>query len=183
MKKSTQITITKQVRADSLVLDQVENTYTASFPIDERRSFDLIKELIVNNPTFNLYTFEKAGQYLGFITIWEFPNFLYVEHFAIESTQRSGGIGSLTLSKLMESATKPFILEVEPPLDEMSKRRIEFYKRHGFKLDTHDYKQPPYMEGLNWLDLQLMSYGEIDLERSFEMVKDTLYKEVYQVRV
>lgn len=181
METTNQITITKQTRLDSVLLDQVERTYISSFPVDERRDFNLIKDLIANNPSFNLYTFDKGGQYLGFISIWDFPEFLYVEHFAIESAQRSGGIGSLALSQLLDSSTKPIILEVEPPIDDMAKRRIAFYKRHGFELHPDYYMQPPYREDLNWIELKLMFYGEINLDILFEKVKETLYTYVYQV--
>ena len=76
----------------------------------------------------------------------------------------------------------PVVLEVEIPADEMSKRRIGFYERLGFKLDNHVYHQPPYREGGEWLEMRLMTYGNVDLEYSFEQVKNCLHRNVYGVK-
>ncbi|MCS2918128.1 hypothetical protein NXW71_08215 [Parabacteroides merdae] len=68
------------------------------------------------------------------------------------------------------------------PTDEMSKRRIGFYERLGFKLDNQVYHQPPYREGGEWLEMRLMTYGDVDAEHSFELVKNCLHKNVYGVK-
>ena len=57
-----------------------------------------------------------------------------------------------------------------------------FYERLGFKLDNQVYHQPPYREGGEWLEMRLMTYGDVDLEHSFELVKNCLHKNVYGVK-
>ena len=73
-------------------------------------------------------------------------------------------------------------MEVEEPNDEMSTRRIHFYKRLEFTLHKKPYMQPPYRKGDNGLPMLLMTYGDIDMESDFEKVKKTLYKEVLRTR-
>jgi hypothetical protein len=36
----------------------------------------------------------------------------------------------------------PVLLEVEHPTDELSRRRIDFYKRAGFVHNEHKYRHP-----------------------------------------
>ncbi len=57
--------------------------------------------------------------------------FYYIEHFAIDPSLRNGGYGKrvLEVDELKKQLKGPIVLEVEEPNDEMSTRRIHFYKR------------------------------------------------------
>ena len=50
-------------------------------------------------------------------------------------------------------------------------------------LDDHVYRQPPYRAGEDWLEMRLMSFGDISLEEFFEQVRDNLYENVYGVNL
>lgn len=164
------------------LLDKVEKTYNDSFPEAERRVFFLVKELVKEEPRFTVYTLFRNGAYAGFITAWQFESFAYVEHFAIDESARNGGIGAEAMRQFMALCDVPVILEVEIPSEEMSKRRIGFYERLGYALDNHVYYQPPYRQGEEFLEMRLMSYGNIDLQQSFEEVKDCIHRYVYGVK-
>jgi hypothetical protein len=71
------------------------------------------------------------------------------------------------------------VLEVEPPVDEWTRRRIGFYERLGFHLNHFDYVQPPLREGRADLRLQIMSYPGALAEQDFAPCKEILYTEVY----
>lgn len=167
--------------ANDPILEKVERTYISSFPESERRDFKSVKQLLQENPLFTMHILFKDNQYAGFITSWLFPDFIYVEHFAIDESARNGGIGGKAMQHFLETSAYPVVLEVELPEDEMSRRRIGFYERLGFRLDDHAYHQPPYGPDRPWIDLRLMTYGDIDLNQMFETVKDYLYRDVYQV--
>ena len=164
------------------LLDKVEKTYNDSFPEAERRAFSLVRELVKEEPRFTVYTLFKDGVYAGFITAWRFTAFIYVEHFAIDAFSRNGGIGGESMKQFMVLCDAPVVLEVEMPADEMSKRRIGFYERLGYVLDNHVYFQPPYRPGESLLEMRLMTHGKIDLSKSFEDVKNNLYRYVYGVQ-
>lgn len=181
METGNTIKCTAVTSFDEELFAKVRHTYISSFPESERRDFDLVKNLYRENPYFNMHILSKNDSYAGFITSWEFPEFIYVEHFAIDESARNGGIGGKAMQQFLLASSLPVVLEVELPEDEMSRRRIGFYERLGFKLDNHPYRQPPYGPGLPWLDLNLMYYGEIDLDQSFEHVKQQLYKHVYGI--
>ena len=163
-------------------LNKIEKTYTDSFPEAERRDFSLVRGLVEHEPKFVVYALSLEDQYVGFITGWLFGSYTYVEHFAIDPSARNGGIGAEAMKQFLAFCGTPVVLEVEMPVDEMSKRRIGFYERQGFILDNHIYHQPPYREGGEWLEMRLMIYGSVNLETSFEEVKDCLHTYVYGVK-
>lgn len=163
------------------ILDKVEKTYNESFPEAERRAFSLVGKLIEEEPRFNMYVLSRNDAYVGFITSWRFASFTYVEHFAIDESSRNGGIGAESMKRFMGLCSTPVVLEVEMPADEMSKRRIGFYERLGYVLDNHIYYQPPYRQGEDSLEMRLMSFGDIDLQESFEEVRNSIHRYVYGV--
>lgn len=181
---SNSMIVCKPVRevADSL-LDRIEKTYVASFPASERRDFSLLRQLVANEPRFMVFALLKDDEYVGFITAWNFDWFVYTEHFAIDESARNGGVGGGGMKQFLSMFNLPVVLEVEAPADEMSKRRIGFYERIGFVLDTHEYYQPPYREGESWLEMCLMTCGELELAKNFNQVKELVYTHVYNQRV
>lgn len=165
--------------ADDPLLKNVENTYIASFPEAERRAVTDFTQLVDNEPRFNVYALLNEGKYIGFITTWRFDSFAYIEHFAIDESARNGGFGSLVMKRFIEKLSLPIVLEVELPTDEMSIRRVGFYERLGFTFDHHEYLQPPYRKGDDWLPMRLMSIGGIDLSAHYETVRKEIYRFVY----
>ena len=121
----------------------------------------------------------SKGVFAGLIYWWDFGNFAYVEHFAIDSRCRNGGIGGRALDLFVEQFTdKGIVLEVEPETDgDMARRRIGFYRRHGFEvIEGFSYMQPPYSKEKNEIELWLMTYGHCP---DAGIMSDTLKKEVY----
>ena len=86
------------------------------------------------------------------------------------------------MKQFMALCDLPVVLEVEIPVEEMSKRRIGFYERLGYVLDNHVYYQPPYRLGEEFLEMRLMTYGNIDLQDAFEEVKSCIHRYVYGVK-
>ena len=168
--------------ADDPILDQVEQTYNEAFPEAERRDFALVRQLIAEEPAFQLRVFYRDDVYVGFLSNWQFDGFRYVEHFAIDPAARNGGIGGLALRLFLALQEDAVVLEVELPEDDLTRRRVGFYERQGFRLDTQCYIQPPYRVGGPSLELRLMSYGPLELSPRFAEVRDALYEKVYGVK-
>lgn len=163
------------------LLNRIETTYISAFPLAERRDFSLLRELISSEPMFTIIALLCDGFYAGFITSWDFEDFSYIEHFAIDESQRNGGLGGMALNAFISGLGRPVVLEVESPADEMSIRRIGFYKRQGFILNEQEYFQPPYRDGDSWFPMLLMTHGTLDLTVHFERVKNLIHKYVYGV--
>ena len=142
--------------------------YTASFPEEERRDYSLegdLQRFIESHQEFTLYIIKNKNERAGFITIWDLGEFLYGEHLATLPEIRGKGTGAAVLEEVKRIADergKGFLLEVEMPENEMSRRRIGFYERNGFTLHP-DYKyiQPPYRAGLPEVEMLLMTYGNL----------------------
>ena len=164
----------------------VEELMNDAFPIEERRDNDKQRANTDHNPLFtvHLITDEKEDGTIvnvGFITSWDFCNFHYLEHFATGPQVRNMGYGKQVLSMVLDKMSGLIVLEVEEPEDELTRRRIGFYERNGFKLCQQEYTQPAYRPGVNGLPLKLMFRGQESLDADFEYVRDTLYREVYEV--
>ena len=165
--------------------DSIEQLWLDAFPSSERRERQSQRHNTDYNPQFTCYLIEDIEEnrntFIGFITAWEMDKFIYLEHFATSSVIRNKGYGKQIMEKIREHFPKTIILEVERPTDEISKRRIGFYQRCGFKLCLKDYIQPPYTPEEKSLPLYLMFYGTDSIDHSFEDIKKILHKTVYGV--
>ncbi|MFD0670005.1 GNAT family N-acetyltransferase [Cohnella sp. GCM10027633] len=166
---------------DDRQFDRVYAIMQASFPNIERRTYEGQKALLAN-PHYRLFAeSDGEGDAIGFIASWEFADFRFVEHFAVDPAIRGGGVGGRLMSGYLARSPKPVILEVEPPETEPTRRRVGFYERLGFRLNGYDYLQPPLQPGLPDLPLKIMSYPEPLSEPEFSTFRDTLYERVYRV--
>lgn len=158
-----------------LILD----LYESAFPAEERRPIDDFCRLVAND-TVSLRAIFVNNAFAGFITIWHFPKFYYIEHFALKSEQRGRGIGSQVLKRLKAMLERPVVLEAEPPsLSPEAARRIEFYRRNGFEVISTDYVQPSYGPGLNPVNLYLLATEPLNAGE----VASELHKRVYKIEI
>lgn len=105
----------------------------ASFSDDEYRPYDEQLALF-EEPEYRIYYMPA-----GFLAVWEFESFIYIEHFAVDPALRNSGTGSAMLQELVKQYQKPICLEVELPEDELTRRRIGFYERNGFVFNEYPY--------------------------------------------
>lgn len=156
-----------------------ESLYLSAFPANERRSVEKWRQLSTADARFSVFAICRGGEFCGFISVWNFATFRYVEHFAVEARLRGKSIGSKVLRCLKTAAPSvPIVLEVEPPCDDMTRRRVRFYEGNGFVLSDLPYLQPPY-EGTEWFSLCLMSTDDNFLHCHYEEIRGSIYSAVY----
>ena len=172
------IDLTRITSSESEEYRFTEELLTASFPVDEYRDQLMQRNNCDTNHRFYLMIAHNETSPVGFISYWELEDFYYVEHLATLPAVRNKGYGKEIIRKL-QSTAKSIVLEVEMPTDELTLRRIEFYKRMGFKIADAEYTQPAYRPGGNELPMKLMFWGETDTEKYFEHVKKSIYRHVY----
>ncbi len=160
--------------------DGVYRIMEESFPLDERRSYEGQKKLL-SNPIYRVYVMrdESSRAVKAFITTYDLEDCLFVEHFAVSSSYRNGGLGSMILEELMSRTEKPVCLEVELPEEETACRRIAFYRRNGFYFNEYPYIQPAIEEGRNPIPLRIMSTQRPLTEEEYLSFRTAVYKEVY----
>lgn len=160
----------------------VEELMQTAFPPQERRDFICQKDITNRNPLFFTYLISEEEKPIGFITYWDLGQFCYIEHFAIDTRCRNKGYGRMAIEWIKRTLNKPLIVEVELPTDETSRRRIRFYEKLGFTLQTeYPYLQPPYRIGDEWFPLKLMTTGENFTKEQLDQCKKLIYQEAYQV--
>ena len=146
----------------------------ASFSDDEYRPYDEQLALF-EEPEYRIYYMPA-----GFLAVWEFESFIYIEHFAVDPALRNSGTGSAMLQELVKQYQKPICLEVELPEDELTRRRIGFYERNGFVFNEYPYIQPPISKGKSPVPLRIMTYRSEITREEFQKMKEILYRRVHK---
>lgn len=151
-----------------------------SFPKNERRDYFSQKKLL-DNKYYKPLVLKIEDKVLAIMAIWEFDDFIFIEHLAIDKKLRGQGIGTKLIKNYLSKTKKEVFLEVEPPICEISKRRVLFYQRLGFYLNDFYYLQQPLNTDDTPFELKIMSYSKNISEDEFEKYKKVIYKEVYNV--
>jgi len=172
------IHITSILSSDKKNLTKIKKIYEYSFPADERRDFDKLIDLI-NDVRFQLRGVFVDDDLVGFISLWDFSEFMYVEHFAIAKQLRGNGLGTHVLQNILDETPIKIVLEVDLPSDNISFKRIKYYQKFGFILCHEEYIQPPYGEGKDAVPMFIMSKPEIDDFTEFQQIVKTLHSQVY----
>ncbi|MBQ2753148.1 MAG: GNAT family N-acetyltransferase [Firmicutes bacterium] len=147
----------------------------SSFDCNEIRSAEGQKRLFKDS-AYSVLVNDDITAVLG---VWDFGDIRYIEHLATDGKVRNTGIGGRVLDEYIKSGKTAVILEVELPGEELTDRRIAFYKRHGFKFNSFSYIQPPMEEGKSPVPLRIMSYPESITEEQFNDYRKILYTRVY----
>ena len=167
------------LRMDPARFEEMYRLLQESLPADEYRE-PAGQRALLSDPRYTIYTPEDGTRAL--LAVWTFEGFTFVEHFAVDRALRGRGIGSDMLRALHKASDAPVCLEVDPPTDDISRRRVAFYARNGFILNPYPYLQPALGVGKKALPLCVMSAPHALSEEAFLRVKETLYTQVYQVK-
>lgn len=163
---------------DKQDFDKMYEILARSFPLDEYRSYEDHKALL-DDPHYTVYTCCDGEDLMGFLAVWEFEAFGFIEHFAVAPRYRNRGLGGRMLKDLAERLAKQLCLEVEPPQTSMACRRIGFYQRNGFYLNDYAYTQPSLGVGRKEIPLRIMTSGSPVDQQTFERIREVLYSNVY----
>ncbi|MFA6702323.1 MAG: GNAT family N-acetyltransferase [Dysgonamonadaceae bacterium] len=136
--------------------NEVWQLYEDSFPLAERRKLeDHIRACA--DPMFHPISAWEGSQLIGLLFYWEWNSYRYLEYLAVNPDLRKQGLGSQILRHLKDT-THSIILEIDPLINELSVRRLQFYERAGFMLTPFRFMHLPYrMEGRSQ-ELLMLSY-------------------------
>ncbi len=176
------VTYCAQKRMSESTLRQFLEILEEAFPPHERRVRDG-QIALMNDPRYRIWTLQRDGKILGMMAVWMLEGMIFLEHFAVDASSRSGGIGGRMLDDLRREAAengKQLILEVEMPMDEMTKRRVAFYRRHDMMLNEYLYHQMPLREGDVPVEMRLMSSSVLSQTEFYALQKE-IYRNVYGI--
>lgn len=151
-----------------------------SFPLTEYRT-EAEQAALFDDPHYRVFGHVEGDRVIGFIAIWELENLTFIEHLATLPEARNRGIGAELVQFVLANSCGVVCLEVEPPEDELTRRRVGFYERNGLHLNHYPYIQPSISSGREPIPLLIMTSGRGIGEAEFIGIRNLLYREVYGV--
>lgn len=147
-----------------------------TFPEYERfQNTNLLANLIDGAHNMYFHSVYENDKLAGFFIYWDLDDSYYIHFIAIFPEMRNHKIGQQILDWVTENLKKPVFLEVEIPFDEITERRLNFYKRNGFTEianDPHTLSSVRMGEHPLWL----MANKPIDnLEPCLIKIRDVVY--------
>lgn len=152
----------------SKLWDQVWRLYTDSFPDYERRRISSHARAC-EDAQFHTCIAVENGNLLALLFFWKYDNYIYIEHLAVLPSLRGRNIGTTLLKEFISlNENKKIILEIDPPVDEISKRRLAFYENIGFIDNGYSFIHPSYTKNGHKHELHILSYPEDIDDAEFE---------------
>lgn len=145
--------------SDTQRWNKVWELYESSFPITERRKMDDHVRAFSDEQFFPLSAWD-GGELIGILFYWEWDSYRYLEYLAVNPDLRGHGFGSELLRHLRDS-DHTIILEIDPLVNELSVRRLQFYERAGFTLTPYRFMHLPYRLESQSQELLILSYPKM----------------------
>ncbi len=164
-------------RAD-LRLPAMLELYRLAFPLAERRRTEALLDMI-GHEQMEILSIQKEADFQGFVICWQLDSTKFIEHFAISPKARGQNLGSQALQQLLARTSYPWLLEVEPPTDTVTQKRITFYERNGFALLNVAYQQPAYRPDAPALPMLLMSSERQWEPTTLHAAIEQIHRQVY----
>lgn len=131
--------------------------YETAFPFHERRRAEDYAQAFADG-RFHADTLWDGDRFVGLCYWWAADDgYAYIEHLAVDPGLRGRNYGARALDALCRRAGR-VILEIDPPEDDISRRRRGFYERNGFHYNTYDYVHPSYRRPFRPHRLMVMSW-------------------------
>ena len=138
--------------------NKVWQLYEESFPLAERRKQDDHIRACTDTMFHPLSAWE-GNQLIGILFYWEWDSYRYLEYLAVSPELRKQGYGSQMLSHFKNTSFS-IILEIDPLINELSVRRLQFYERAGFVLTPYRFVHLPYRKEAQPKELLILSYSQ-----------------------
>ena len=153
--------------------------YRTSFPLHEQREAASQAE-ILGREDYHFDLICSDGVFVGEVLSWQIGALRYIEHFCILPEKRGRHYGQRALELLK---TGPVLLEIDPPADEISRRRKHFYERCGFVENPYAHVHPPYHRGNHGHALVVMSSPTVLTQAEYDVfaqfLRDTIMKDAF----
>lgn len=153
--------------------DDFLKIYSVSFPVYEQRSH--AQQLYAfQNPHYRLYGRINENRLEAFISFWEFDDYIYIEHLAVNGEIRGKQIGTNTLNQFKDEMDKTIVLEIDPIVDEVSAKRLSFYQKLDFKQCPYKHAHPAYNKEYKPHELLVLSSGKVLSPEVYETFRSDL---------
>lgn len=160
--------------------------YSYSFPACERRSLEAQRKALEEQPECSMEVFthdDNADKATGLMICWSFDDSIYLENFAVSKNERNNGAGGRMLDSFIErNAHRRIILDIDMPVDDISCRRLGFYRRHGFVANTQRRHIQPNLSDRNaeGFELLLLSHGSELNDDEYRLFRERFENRIYK---
>ena len=156
--------------------DDMFDIYENSFPYFERRKRQEHLRAM-QDEKFYCNGYIKNKILVAILFSWKMDEYSYIEHFAINKEYRNQNLGSNILSNFCKENDN-VLLEIEPPVDEVTKRRLKFYEKHNFKFNDFFIMHPSLIKPKVPHKLNILTYNKFlkssDIELFINFFKNTI---------
>jgi len=172
----------KRITSDSKEFNNAWKILSSSIPSGEIRNYAGEKALF-KNKAFRLFGAYLDSKLIGFAAVFVLKEFVFIDDMAILKGYRNKGYGTLLIKDIIiNSKSKPVILETEKPENKQSKRRIRFYRKNGFYLNNLNYLLPGLRKNNPSVPMILMSYPKKLKQKEFSRINKIIYQKVYKIK-
>lgn len=98
----------------------------------------LLANLIDNTKPMHFNAVYENDELAGFFMYWDLDDSYYIHFISVFPEMRNRKIGQKLLDWVSENLHRPVFLESEIPHNEITERRLNFYKRNGFRELAND---------------------------------------------
>lgn len=176
--------LVKVHNSNNPLLAGVPALYESSFPDDERTDTAQFLSMIDDCPQMTFNAIVDEDELAGMAVIWDLGICRYLLYLAVVPDKRNNGLGAQTLKLLQEESELPILGEVERPINEMNVRRIEFYKRNGFHIETENPAILNAAHSHASCILQLISTRPLsDIDECQRRIVDIVYKSMHSPKM
>lgn len=152
------LTIKRITDRGSADFHRVDELYESAFPRHEKRQ-PAAKISALANPNYSLQAWFDGEQFVGMIGAWDFDDYAYIEHLAVNGLRRAQGYGKRMLSQFLQLYPQT-ILEIDPLTTEIAHKRLRFYQSLGFCENDYAHLHPTYHAGIPDHELIVLSYPQ-----------------------
>lgn len=140
----------------SALFTQVDQLYESAFPLHEKRDH-AAKIRAFNHDNYQLQAWFDGQQFVGMIGVWDFGDYRYIEHLAVNNLLRGQGYGKQMLGQFLQQSPKT-ILEIDPLTTDIAHKRLHFYQSLGFQVNPFVHYHPAYHANMDDHELIVLSY-------------------------
>ena len=140
----------------SAFFTEVDRLYESAFPLHEKRD-KAAKARAFSHAHYQLQAWFDEQQFIGMIGVWNFRDYSYIEHLAVNPLLRGQGYGKRMLSQFLQQSPQT-ILEIDPLTTEIAHKRLHFYQSLGFQVNPFVHHHPTYHAGMDDHELIVLSY-------------------------
>ena len=167
--------------SDTLLKDVIA-LYESAFPENERTTNEQFLKMIDRCPQMSFYAVSEQGELDGMAVIWDLEICRYLLYLAVKEEKRNSGLGTKTLQQLLRQSSLPVIGEVEypSPTNPMAARRIGFYQRNGFHIESDNPEILNSSHHYSTCQLMLIASQPLqDIDECQRRVVDVVYKNMH----